>query len=129
MKRFFLITLLVAGSLVVINSSSAALLTDFKKQAFKDNVASVANETGTSQASLVELAGNIIRLILGVLGTIFIVLAFIAGNDWMQAAGNEEKVKKAQATIRNLIIGLILVLVAYSLSYVLSSLFTNLLIK
>ena len=107
----------------------AALLNTVKTQEFTNNVNTVVQETEYNpNVTLEKIISNIIRLVLSLLGVIFLSLMFWAGNSWMQAAGNEEKVKKAQATIRNLLIGLVLVLVAYALSSGFSGLLTKVLL-
>jgi hypothetical protein len=59
----------------------------------------------------------VIQAFLGLLGIIFVVLIVIAGNKWMNARGNEEKVEEAQETIRRAIIGLIITVSAYAITY------------
>lgn len=67
--------------------------------------------------------GKIIQTFLSVLGIIFLILTIYAGYTWMTAQGNEAKVDKAKNTLTTAIIGLIIVLAAYALSYfVISSL-------
>lgn len=60
---------------------------------------------------------KIINLVLGILGILVIVLIIFAGFQWMTAAGNEDQVKKAQATLKNAIIGLVIIMLAWSVSY------------
>ena len=67
------------------------------------------------------LAANIIKIILGVLGTIFLVLAVYAGFLWMTAGGEEENISKAKKMLYNAVIGLAVVLSAYSLTLFVSS--------
>ena len=61
--------------------------------------------------------GKIIRVGLGLLGTIFLVLTIYAGYLWMTAAGNDETVAKATGILKMAVIGLVIILVSYSLSY------------
>ena len=117
MKKFFASLIIVIGLTIFFGIAQAALLNSQKAADFNNNVQNMASVTAISQTSLENLIGNIIRLVLSLLGVIFLFLAFWAGNSWMQAGGNEEKVKKAQATIRNLIIGLLLIIIAYGLGY------------
>jgi len=63
------------------------------------------------------IIATIIEACLGLLAAIFLVLMIIAGFEWMTAAGNETKVEKAIGTIKTSIIGLIIVLAAYSITY------------
>ena len=60
---------------------------------------------------------EIIRVVLGFLGVIFIVLIVYAGFVWMTSAGNEEKVKKAKDIMVAAIIGVAIVLLAYAITY------------
>ena len=69
------------------------------------------------------LAANIIKMALGVLGTIFLVLTVYAGFLWMTASGEEEKITKAKDILKASIIGLLIILTAYAItSFVISNL-------
>jgi len=109
--------LLILCSFVILSPASASLLNTTKVTELNNNINTVASssEYDTSK-SLEDMISIIVRIILSALGTIFVLLAFLAGNDWVQAAGNEEKVRKSKDTIRHLAIGLALVLIAYALS-------------
>jgi cytochrome bd-type quinol oxidase subunit 2 len=58
-----------------------------------------------------------IKGFLSLLGVIFVILIIISGYNWMTASGDEEKIKKATSTIRSAIIGLLIVVAAYSITY------------
>lgn len=108
--------------------SQAAILNSDKATEINKNTNSLAVSADYDTNSSFEgVISNVIRVVLSIVGTVFLVLMFVAGNNWMQAAGSEEKVKKAKETIRDLIIGLCFILAAYALSSTLGSLFTNLL--
>jgi len=108
----------------------AALLKTNAVKDFNDNINTLAAQTEYDTTVTLEARiSTIIRIALSVLGMIFLLLAFLAGNNWMQAAGNEEKVKKAQTSIRNLVIGIIFVLVAYALSSAFSGILVKTLLK
>ncbi|MDD2758448.1 MAG: pilin [Patescibacteria group bacterium] len=66
-------------------------------------------------------AANIISSVLAVIGTIFLVLTIAAGVMWMTAGGNEEKITKARNIIVAAVIGLIIVLSAYTITYFVGS--------
>lgn len=59
----------------------------------------------------------IIQLVLGLMGTLFLVLVIYGGIFWMTAQGNEEQVKKAREIIKNAIIGLAIILTAYLITW------------
>lgn len=59
------------------------------------------------------IVANIIRVVLGLLGVIFLVLVLYAGFRWMASAGNEDQIGKAKKTLAAAIIGLVIVLSAF----------------
>ncbi|MBI2459496.1 MAG: hypothetical protein HYV53_03015 [Parcubacteria group bacterium] len=67
--------------------------------------------------SLAGIVGIVIQAFLGLLGVIFLVYMIYAGYAWMTAQGDEEKVTKAKDTIQRAIIGLIIIIAAYAISY------------
>jgi len=64
-----------------------------------------------------EIAGEVIGIVLSVLGVIAVILILYSGFIWMTAAGNTEKIEKAKKILGNAIIGLIIILMAYSITY------------
>ncbi len=58
----------------------------------------------------------IIRYALQLIGIIFLVLLIYAGATWMLAAGNEDKIETAKKIIRAAVIGLAIVVSAYSIT-------------
>ena len=59
----------------------------------------------------------VINSVLGLLGVIFLVLIIYAGFLWMTAGGNEDQVGKAKGLLINAIIGVIIIVAAYAISY------------
>lgn len=62
------------------------------------------------------LLPRIIQFALSVLGIVYMVLIFIAGYNLLTSRGEEEKVSKAKGTIKRSTIGLLVILLAYSIS-------------
>jgi len=80
------------------------------------NVAKMGGyQTDPTKASTPIIIGTIIGAFLGFLGITFIVIMIIAGFGWMRAQGNEEEIKKAKASIKEALIGLVVALSAYSI--------------
>ena len=71
---------------------------------------------GAAPTDLLTLIGTIINVLLGFLGVIFLLLTIYAGFLWMTAQGNEEKVEKATGILKTAIIGLVIILAAYSIA-------------
>ena len=105
---FFLITNFASAQQVLDPVSTGQL---------KLNTDMVGKSAGLGSASVGSIVAVIINACLGLLGAIFLVLMIFAGFQWMTASGNEAQVKKAQDIIKNSLIGLIIVLAAYAITY------------
>jgi len=70
----------------------------------------------TKDATLQSSIGRVIGFVLAFVGVIFFALIVYGGFLWMTAAGNPEQVKKAKGLIVNSIIGLVIILAAYSIT-------------
>lgn len=64
---------------------------------------------------------SIIKVFLGILGSVFLILIIMSGYWFMTAHGEEQKVEKAKDTIRGAIIGLAIVLAAYAITVFVTS--------
>ncbi|MCR4280447.1 MAG: pilin [Candidatus Komeilibacteria bacterium] len=73
--------------------------------------------TGTTSAYLDNYVVNIIRYTLGFLGLLAVIMILISGFQWMTAGGNEDAVTKARKRLINAVIGLLIILAAYSITY------------
>ncbi len=71
---------------------------------------------GAQDANLRDVIENIVRIVLGFLGVIFILLLMYAGWLWMTSQGDEKKISRAKAIIVSSIIGLIITVAAYAIS-------------
>lgn len=80
-----------------------------------NNVASGGGYQTDGSATLPVIIGTVIGTMLGFLGVVFLGLMVLAGYNWMTAQGNEEQVEKAKKNIRQAVIGLIVVLSAWSI--------------
>ena len=76
----------------------------------------VKSALGTGTQSLPIVVGNLINVLISVLGIVFVVLIVYAGYLYLTAAGEEKKVTKAKTLIGQAVIGLVLILAAYSIS-------------
>jgi hypothetical protein len=67
--------------------------------------------------SLVSIIVKIINYSMGILGVLFLGLIVMSGFQWMTAGGNEDSIEKAKSRMKNAIIGLVIVLMSWTISY------------
>lgn len=90
------------------------------QDAFTNVQQEVGNRAGyeTSGArTLEDTISTVINIVLSFLGIIFVALLIYGGFNWMTAGGQENKVEEASKTIKQAILGLIITLGAYAISY------------
>jgi len=75
-----------------------------------------ATGAGYGPASLTEVVGKIIKVVLSLLGLVAVVLIIIGGFQWMASGGNEEKIKGAKKLMGAAVIGLIIIVLAYAIA-------------
>lgn len=59
---------------------------------------------------------EVVQVFLGIIGTVLLVLILYAGYLWWSAGGNDEQVNKAKTTLRNAVIGIIIIFISYALT-------------
>ena len=132
-KRFFKIFLSVAllsFLLICNNVVFAATATELFKRSLEDTGKGTGHldadgaTTGFLQyKTLPQAIGSVVGIGLSLLGVFFLMLIIYAGYTWMLARGNAPEVEKAKSTIINAVIGLVIVLVAYTLTTFIGTLF------
>ena len=90
-------------------------------EGFNTSLEQAAQGTGhisdnTTNLEISVMIGLTIKILLGLVGIIFMVLIIYAGYTWMLARGNETESQKAKDTITRAIIGLFIVLAAYAIT-------------
>jgi amino acid transporter len=68
------------------------------------------------EEDLIKIIFEVIRYLLSFLGVAAVLIIIYGGFLWMSAGGNPEKVEKAKKIITQAIIGLIIILLSYSLT-------------
>jgi hypothetical protein len=68
---------------------------------------------------------DIIRVVLGFVGLIFFILILVSGFQWMTAGGNGDAVKKARDRMIHAVIGLLIIVAAYSITLFIIENLTN----
>ncbi|MFA4942203.1 MAG: hypothetical protein WC564_01020 [Patescibacteria group bacterium] len=82
-----------------------------------NNTASQAQFDVSAGLTPEQIISTAITALLSLLGIIFVGLLVYGGFVWMLAGGDEQKVTKATDIIKESLIGLVIVLGAYALSY------------
>jgi hypothetical protein len=113
-----MLSLLTVGQLAMVAVPVSAATTgvpgsDAPKMLEETGLGGAASAQG---AQLPVLIGRIIRVLLSLLGIIFVVLMVYAGFKWMTARGESEPIDEAKSTIRSAIIGLIIIFLAYAIT-------------
>jgi uncharacterized membrane protein len=113
LTMILVISLMTMFALPLMSSAQDLLSSDPNK--VLEQVGTTAGAK-TGDTDLLDMVGNIIKILLTLLGVIFLVLVIYAGFLWMTAGGDKEKVDKAQDILKRAVIGLAITLAAYAIS-------------
>lgn len=83
----------------------------------KQDTALMAQSGLSGNSNLATIISILIQTILGFLGIVFLVLTIMSGFKWMMSEGNEAEIKKAKDSLKSSIIGLLIVIAAYTITY------------
>jgi len=112
---------LVCCTILALASLAVPLLSQAAPSDALDKLKSVGGEAygvgAEEPRSLPEIIGGIIQTALSILGIVAAILIIYAGYVWMTARGKEERVTKAKETLEAAIIGLIIIMAAYAITY------------
>ncbi|MBI5222659.1 MAG: hypothetical protein HY980_04165 [Candidatus Magasanikbacteria bacterium] len=108
---FFCLTVVL-----LFSAASGALALDFGSGEVQKAAGDAGYDPNTTETTFAETAGTIVYLLLSFSGVIFLVLMVYAGYLWMIARGDEAEVEKAQKIIISSVIGLIILVGAYSIT-------------
>ena len=123
MKKYFFSFFLSAAIFVFmafLSSVSAANLNDAFSAAGPLNTVKTGAGYGDAAVGLTSIQSiitQVIRTALTLVGIVFLVLMIYGGFLWMTDRGSEAQVKKAINLIQSAVIGLIIVVSAYAITY------------
>ncbi len=83
-----------------------------------DGLVTIRPGTGyeeANSATMSQILGTAVNGFLSILGVVFIILMLYGGYTYMNAGGDESKVKKSSDIIRRAIIGLIILVSSYAI--------------
>lgn len=110
---------ITAGTLSFSSSDNAQAASPFSldEQTAMEEVQQDAYGDSGDPQDIRAVVANIVQIVLEFLAIIFLVLVVWSGFEWMTAGGNQEKIDQAKKRLRNSIIGLAIVLMAYGITY------------
>lgn len=76
---------------------------------------------GNEDAGAQTIIGKIINAFIGLFGAFFLILVIYGGFKWMNAKGNQEEMEKAKKILQSAVIGFIIVMLAYAISFFVAS--------
>lgn len=110
---FFSLAQIVLFHPISVSAQSTPLV---NSQVGLNEVGTVYGDSGSGPQDIRYIVARIINIILGFLGVIFFGLTVFAGFQYMTAAGNDEQAKKALTLLRNAVIGLVIILVSWTIT-------------
>ena len=115
LKQYFASSLLI---LAVLSGLVGGLAGSWPAQAITDEELGLpyGQATGLPKADVRLTVGRIIMVALQLLGVIALAIVVYAGFTWMTAGGNEEKITEAKKWLIAGVIGLTIILSAYSIA-------------
>ena len=122
-KLFLIFLLLIITGLVLY--ISPVLGYSFADQ--NEFLNSTRNTIGYSenQGNIGLLIARVINALLGLVGAVFLILIIYGGFTYMTSGAEEGKIKKAKLIITKAIIGFIIIMAAYSITYFVASTIEN----
>lgn len=80
-------------------------------------ISDVYGASGSGAPNISQIVASIIQYALSFLGVIFLALLIYAGFLWMTAAGDQDKITKAKQILQSSVIGLIIIISSYTVTY------------
>lgn len=121
-KKFFLFffpLLLVPG--IIFADDRPDVGAQVREQLQTTGESAEVNRDRTTVTDPRHAAAALVQILLSILGTVFLILLLMSGYWLLTARGQEEKVEKAQKTIRGAVIGLIIIMAAYAVTIFVTS--------
>lgn len=108
--------LLITVQLLLAGLSLAATPPSNDPYARTQAAAGITGYNTLAAPTVPEVIIIILNYLLSFLGIIFVILILLAGYQWMTSAGNQEAISKARGHLKNAVMGLIVVALAYAIT-------------
>ncbi len=120
---FFIVAIIVFWGSISVQASTNILKSENVVEIGTQALTAGANAGFSGDITIGDVVGYVIKGFIALLGIIFVFLLVLDGYKWMMAGGDEEKVREAKDGIMRAVIGIIIVVSAYAITYFV---FTNL---
>lgn len=121
-KKTFIILVMIFTLAVPILASAQGLK---DATGMLEKIGGASGEKIGVKGNLADSVATVIKTVLALVGTVFLVLTIYAGIMWMTAQGEESKVEKAMEILKAAVIGLIIIMSAYAITYFVTSKLTD----
>jgi len=119
MFRKFLLILVFSATFAIVAVPPSATQAAGLRESILSETEDVAKKTfkteGDAEGAVLATINNGINVVLGVLGILATIMILYAGFLWLTAGGNTDQVGKAKKIIKQAIIGLIIISLAYGI--------------
>lgn len=112
-KQKSLIFLMLSICLIIFLINIPAVFANDFTLTFDDSSQTLQKTTLLGQNDPATIAYGIINWALVFLGLITVIMIVISGFMWLFAAGNEERIKKAQGILKGAVMGLLVIMASY----------------
>ena len=116
MNKKYIILFLTLIILLIPVLTYSANITDIIEGLDKTAEKTILIDPNEEATTIYDMIGRILFFTLSLLGIIFLGLIIFGGIGWLTAAGNEEKITKAKGLMSNALIGLIIIIAAYTIA-------------
>ena len=113
--KAMLLTVFCMGLFFIINPVLAQEFTTDNNQVL-EGIEMIEEPLGLPAFDIRIIIANIIKVALSLVGIVMVVLIMYGGYLYMTAGGNEEQISKAKNVLKNAVIGLAIILSAYSIT-------------
>lgn len=100
-----------------IEKEFAGAMTEYNGGVAQDSTASIDNPITIAASSPQAFIGKIINAVMGIVGSLALLMFILGGLIWMTSGGSAEKVKKGRDIVIWSVLGLVVVFASYGLVY------------
>ena len=110
------ISLFLLSFSFVLADTKYDLIQGYDTNAYGYGTAKIQSTSGLSTTTVPVIVGNAVKIILGLSGTVALVLVVVGGIQWMFSKGDEAKIKNARKLMTSGAVGIIIIAAAYAIA-------------